>query len=91
MATRDVSASRRRLQLQSQPNSAGEGLRSSGGVPRAEPLAVEQLDAAQVGGLVELEVEGPHVVGGRCSQPSGGAVCEPAPLGFALRWALQAL
>ena len=41
---------------------------------------VEHLDAAQIGGLVELEVQGPHVVGGLSSQPSGGAVGEPAAL-----------
>ena len=50
----------------------------------------EQFDAAQIGGLVEAEVQGPHVVGGRSAQPSGGAVGEPAALGLALRRALEA-
>ena len=31
---------------------------------------VEKLDAAQIGGLVELEVQGPHVVGALGAQPS---------------------
>ena len=52
---------------------------------------VEQLDAAQARGLVELEIQGPHVVGALGAQPSGGAVGEAAALGFALRRALQAL
>ena len=49
---------------------------------------VEQLDAAQAGGLVELEVQGPHVVGALGAQPSGGAVGEAAALGPSLRRAL---
>ena len=43
---------------------------------------VEQLDAAQIGGLVELEVERPHIVGATGAQPRGGAVGgETAALG----------
>ena len=52
---------------------------------------IEQLDAAQIGGLLELEVQHPHMVWALGAQPSGGAADEAAALGFALRRALQTL
>ena len=43
---------------------------------------VGKPDAAQNGGLVELEVESPHIVGALSAPPSRGAVCEPLALGL---------
>jgi len=48
---------------------------------------VQQLQRPHVGGLVELKIERPHMVGSLCAQPLGGdrRLAEPPELASALR------